>query len=745
MDPNAPQPDWAAAFRQLQARLDAVTADNAGLRERVRKLEMQAGIAPITPVRKAPPPPMVYPAAPPAAMMPPLPPAPPQMVPPPLPAGAPAAGAMPPPPLPPGVVPPPMPAAHAAPREGVETQVGLTWINRIAAVTLILGAAFFFKYAVDNDWVGPTGRVILGLIAALGAIAFGDRLWRKQQQIFAQGLFALGIVLLYLSFWAAFSLYHLVPQSVAFALLCVATAASGAMSLRYNHSFIAILGLCGGYATPFLVSTGTPNDPVLLGYLLVLNIVTMWLGRLQNWRVLQILNALASGLIHAAWAEERLSHFRVPGLLFLTANYAVFALMATTPLAAYVAHFAINIQVAISIGRERDEYLAFALLLAAACCAWSERLITNRATWRGAATVAFLAWWAARALWDGHPPVPIELAAQGGFVALIISWTLWRGLRRDLQFHAEDLTTFAVAGAAYLSVGLTRLQDDYAGYRGLFTAALAAVYLGVAYFLRQRATAQASSSPAPLLAAGLALSLVTLALPLQFTGFRVTMAWAIEMAIVAFLAHRLNHKLLTVGSWLIALLVLLRLVAEDAWTYYQPTFQLGVNARFLTFLASTIALWMTAYWNRRTPWLEKSPAPVLPYVLGHALLLWALHLEAWDYVYTRPGLAQSQLYTLISSILLGAYGFLLVAAGVAGRSVLNRILGLLLFAAVIIKLYIYDVWLLNQGFRIIAFAALGLLLLAGSYLYSRYRSKIEGLFKEAPAMPPSPPPQEPVA
>jgi hypothetical protein len=36
-------------------------------------------------------------------------------------------------------------------------------------VTLVLGIAFFFKWAVDNQWIGPGGRVILGVIAGLAA------------------------------------------------------------------------------------------------------------------------------------------------------------------------------------------------------------------------------------------------------------------------------------------------------------------------------------------------------------------------------------------------------------------------------------------------------------------------------------------------------------------------------------------------------------------------------------------------
>ncbi len=63
--------------------------------------------------------------------------------------------------------PAPVPTSGPPPRR-LETNLGLTLVNRIGVVTLVLGIAFFFKWAVDNQWIGPTGRVILGLISGLG-------------------------------------------------------------------------------------------------------------------------------------------------------------------------------------------------------------------------------------------------------------------------------------------------------------------------------------------------------------------------------------------------------------------------------------------------------------------------------------------------------------------------------------------------------------------------------------------------
>ncbi len=81
------------------------------------------------------------------------------------------------------------------------------------------------------------------------------------------------------------------------------------------------------------------------------------------------------------------------------------------------------------------------------------------------------------------------------------------------------------------------------------------------------------------------------------------------------------------------------------------------------------------------------------------------------------------------SILWALYALVLVGFGVALRFVLNRVLGLILLGLVVIKLYVWDVWQLARIFRITAFVALGVLLLATSYLYSRYRTTIESWWK----------------
>ena len=63
---------------------------------------------------------------------------------------------------------------------------------------------FFLKLAFDNDWIGQTGRVALGIAGGLAFLGAGEY-WQRRYPIWSQPLTGGGIAVLYLSIFAAFS------------------------------------------------------------------------------------------------------------------------------------------------------------------------------------------------------------------------------------------------------------------------------------------------------------------------------------------------------------------------------------------------------------------------------------------------------------------------------------------------------------------------------------------------------------
>jgi uncharacterized membrane protein len=183
--------------------------------------------------------------------------------------------------------PPPLVAAPiaeaAAPRASLENRIGSQLFSRIGIVALLIGATWFLKLAMDNHWIGPMGRVLAGLIAGAGLVVWSERFRRQGFHLFSWSLKAIGSGVLYLSLWAAFQLYHLLPASVALGAMILVTAWNAFMAWSQDSEILAAYALAGGMATPLLLSTGGNHEIFLFTYILAIDVATIILLRLKPW------------------------------------------------------------------------------------------------------------------------------------------------------------------------------------------------------------------------------------------------------------------------------------------------------------------------------------------------------------------------------------------------------------------------------------------------------------------------------
>lgn len=189
-------------------------------------------------------------------------------------------------------LPPLKPVSHVDFAATDDSRLGLTAINRIGAITLAIGIIFFFKYAVDNQWIGAVGRVVLGLVAAFVLIGAGEWLHNREQRVFAQGVAGCGLATLYISLYAAFAYYQLIPRAAAFIALLAGCAFALALSLRYGSSGIAFFGLLGGFLAPVLLHNNTEHMWLDFACLLLLDIASVTIATRQSWPPLIASNAL---------------------------------------------------------------------------------------------------------------------------------------------------------------------------------------------------------------------------------------------------------------------------------------------------------------------------------------------------------------------------------------------------------------------------------------------------------------------
>jgi uncharacterized membrane protein len=185
--------------------------------------------------------------------------------------------------------------------ESFESRLGSQIFNRIAIVLLLIGTAYGLKLAVDRGLIGPTPRVTIGLGAGAGLVLWSERFRNKGFAAFSYSLKAVGSGVLYLTLWAAFQLFHLLPAGVALALMVLVTAWNAFMAWAQDSELLAVYALTGGFASPLLVSTGGNHEIFLFTYLLAIDAATVVLVRLKTWPRLLLGIFPATVLFYIAW------------------------------------------------------------------------------------------------------------------------------------------------------------------------------------------------------------------------------------------------------------------------------------------------------------------------------------------------------------------------------------------------------------------------------------------------------------
>ena len=212
--------------------------------------------------------------------------------------------------------------------ESLEGTIGKLWLNRIGIIAILTGVAYFLKYAFDSGWIGPGGRVAIGLIAGIAVVVWSESFRRKGSAPFSYSLKAVGIGILYLSLWAASQYFHLVPASVGFVAMILVTASTITLALTQDAEILAVYAMIGGFSTPALVSTGENHEIILFSYVLLLDVAILAMVAFKPWRRIVWGAMLGTGVMYIGWAAQYYdSSERTVTVLFASAFFAVFALV----------------------------------------------------------------------------------------------------------------------------------------------------------------------------------------------------------------------------------------------------------------------------------------------------------------------------------------------------------------------------------------------------------------------------------
>ncbi|WP_336959906.1 DUF2339 domain-containing protein [Chryseobacterium contaminans] len=194
----------------------------------------------------------------------------------------------------------------------------------IGIFTLVLGIGYFVKYAIDKNWIGETTRAGIGLCTGTAIILAGHFL-RKNYQTFASIITGGGIAVLYFTTTITFREYHLFSQNTAFIITSVITAVAIILSYYYRSEVLIIFSLIGGFTAPLMISSGENNYLFLFTYLTLLNIGMLAVAFLKHWKSVGWTAYIFTSIYLFYWTVD------LPELLsivFYLINYIIFYIFA---------------------------------------------------------------------------------------------------------------------------------------------------------------------------------------------------------------------------------------------------------------------------------------------------------------------------------------------------------------------------------------------------------------------------------
>lgn len=201
-------------------------------------------------------------------------------------------------------------------------------VAKLGILLLFFGIAYLLKYTIERDMFPIELRLASAALVSIVLLGLGWRL-RHKQALYALILQGGAIGALYITTFAAFRLYALVPHAFAFGLMLVICAASVALAVMQRALSLAMLASIGGYLSPVLLSTGGGSHVALFSYYLLISCGILAISLWQSWRALNLVGFVFTFGVAGVWGAEyyRPEHY-VSCQLFLIANLVLFSLLA---------------------------------------------------------------------------------------------------------------------------------------------------------------------------------------------------------------------------------------------------------------------------------------------------------------------------------------------------------------------------------------------------------------------------------
>lgn len=655
-----------------------------------------------------------------------------------------------PPPPPVYLQPQPVPVSRPA-RKNVnyEKYIGENLFGKIGILILVLGMGLFVKYAIDKNWINETFRTILGFAVGGVLLVFAARLkdtYRTFSSLLAGGAFAV----FYVTVAMAYHYYGLFSQTAAFIILVVLTVCMCGLSVGYNRRELAVIALVGGFIAPFLISNGTGSYLILFTYVIILDLGMFGLSLYKKWGELPVICFGFTWVVLAGysvatdldWMEPRqLVHL----LLFSVAFYLLFTLAAAFIVRVNIR--AVNQYLLGILALNNFVFLFFAL--------WFLREMHLTTNYDGAFTLFValvnggLFCWIRRKggafRFLGHTllgltiifvSVTIPIQLQGTFITLFwateMTVIFWFYLRFRLPLY--QIFGVLLAFLTFVSFGMDivniykdfyLLQEGRLFVNGTFaTGMFTGVAFGVSAWLWERTGKNNGwliAASALVLYFSFIVDFKLYIYPfIKAAGYMEGFTTAVLAGMTVWLGRKRLPVARHVGKYMLAAGFSISLFIVFSYAIRWDGRGEGVTQAVLWFSWMVLAAHIGG-----TGWLYYAKESVRSKQSNQVICFLSFFSIVWLVAGTNNLLYQLGLTDEANagfSVSLSVAGFILMALGMRLHLKVLRMVSLVIFGVVLLKLGLVDLWLLATIGKVIVFIILGVILLVLSFLYQKLKA-----------------------
>lgn len=614
--------------------------------------------------------------------------------------------------------------AHNQPKQedhtSLEEDVGIKWFARIGMVALVIGVGFFVKYAIDNNWIGYSARIGLGLVFGLTLMIIGEVLTRREKYaIWARALVGGGIGLTYFMVYAA---YHFpdyrdvigigLQTDIVLLILVVGTAV--VLSLKDKSRGIAVVAFSLGYITTLLSGE---FEMLTLVYGLALTVALVLVVSIRRWPAIGLAGVFAAYIFYLLWGLLRDDTLFFSSIILFTYFAAfsfqsfVFMRMKESKAMNSTAIVANSILFFLLYYYQMDVHFPHitGLLPLGLSVFYLYIYIMSRRMWKEYATIYLYLATAFSIIF-----VPIQFSGTW----IIITWSVLASFLallsvrlciRELEISAHFAAAFVFFILFFSDLykvtplDLARLSNNYWLLSALFVAA-------TFYII---STVLSSNKPIwryvpeVYLWAGAYIVVFLIFMALQRQVFWISIALSIFTA-GYYLAYTRWKTHLLYQSMAFALILLVKLVLVDTTYEWQTPFNYMRLFAFLS--AASVFYFITWHMRKNKDVVKESTYYSMGYSLAAAITLFFYIVSELDGFWISAGWG-----VLALTLMLG--GFILVRRDM-------RIQGIIVFTLTTLKVFLYDTRNLETLYRTLSYISLGTLLLIVSFVYSKYRERL---------------------